>query len=338
MATSKVKILGISSTPNTQKYYFLLAAKKLHLNVAELEKLPAMEDGILRERAVLQITDGKKTLLTLGATTSQTSYLGMKVAVNKVATNSILRKSGLPTTEQVVIHSEKDLALAIKKFGKIIIKPANSRAGKGIFSNVESLDKAKRIYKTLKKHYSIIVAERIIIGNEYRLLVINGKVFAVAQYIPPTVTGDGESTIHSLIKQENARRSTRGDNHLIKINTALRLNLKASHLTTSSVVEKGLVVVLHKAAPISSGGYAVDATKNIHPLNTKIAERAAKLMNLDITGIDIITPSIEEPIESTGGAIIEMNGGPDFDVHFSVHQGQSRNGAEAVLRDYFGLP
>ncbi len=337
MASSKVKVLGIPSIKNTQKYYFLLAAKRLRLKVTELEKLPAMEDGILRERAVLQITDGKRILLTLGATTSKTSYLGMKVAVNKVATNSILRKSGLPTTEQIVIHSENDLALALKKFGKIIIKPANSRAGKGIFSNVESLEKAKSIYKSLKKHYSIIVAERIIVGNEYRLLVINGKVFAVAQYIPPTVTGDGENTIHALIKIENARRLSKGDTHLIKINTALRLNLKASHLTTSSVVEPGVVVILHKAAPISSGGFAIDATKKIHPSNTLIAERAARLMNLDITGIDIITPHIETPMESTGGAIIEMNGGPDFDVHFSVHQGKSRNGAEAVLKDYFNL-
>lgn len=337
MPSPKITLLGVTSIKNTQKYYFLLAAKKFGLAVKELARLPRMQDGILRERVVMQITDGKKFLLTLGATTSQTSYLGMKIAVNKVATNILLKKSGLPTTEQIDIHSENDLALALKRFGKIIIKPANSRAGKGIFSNIRSARKAQAVYKNLKKRYSIIVAERILEGNEYRILVINGKVFAVAQYVPPIVTGDGKHSIHSLIKKENAKRLAEKDSHLIKVNAALRLNLADSRLTLDAVLEKGKGIVLHKAAPISNGGFTIDATKKIHPKNKLVAERAAKLINLDIAGIDIITPSIEKPIESTGGAIIEINGGPDFDVHFSVHKGKSRNGAEAVLRDYFDL-
>ena len=337
MASSKITLLGVTSIKNTQKYYFLLAAKKLGLAVKELAKLPRMQDGILRERVVMQITDGKKFLLTLGATTSQTSYLGMKIAVNKVATNILLKKSGLPTTQQIDIHSENDLAIALARFGKIIIKPANSRAGKGVFSNIRSFRKAQAIYKNLKKRYSIIVAEKIIEGNEYRALVINGRVFAVAQYVPPVVTGDGKHSIRFLIDKENAKRLAAGNNHLITINTALRLNLKDSQLTTSSVLLKGRRVILHKAAPISNGGLTIDATKKIHPKNKLVAEHAAKLMNLDIAGIDIITPRIEEPMKSAGGAIIEINGGPDFDVHFSVHKGKSRNGAEAVLRDYFNL-
>lgn len=334
-----LKVVKPPSLPakHTQKYLFLLAAKKLGLVAKEFEKLPRMQGGTLQERAVTEITDGKKVLLTLGATTSQTSYLGMKIAVNKVATNSFLKKLGLPTTDQIDVHGEADLALALKRFGKIIIKPANSRAGKGIFSNITSFDKAKTIYKSLLKHYAIIVAEKIIEGNEYRVLVINGKVFAVAEYVPPTAIGDGKHSIGSLIKKENARRIALGDTHLIKINMALHLNLKDSGLTIQSILPKGKTAVLHKAAPISNGGFAIDATDKIHPKNKRMVERVAQLINLDIAGIDIITPHIEEPIESTGGAIIEINGGPDLGVHFDIHQGESRNGAEMMLRDYFNL-
>ena len=153
MASSKITLLGVTSIKNTQKYYFLLAAKKLGLAVKELAKLPRMQDGILRERVVMQITDGKKFLLTLGATTSQTSYLGMKIAVNKVATNILLKKSGPPPTQQIDIHSENDLAIALARFGKIIIKPSNSRAGKGVFSNIRSFRKALVIYNNLKNRY-----------------------------------------------------------------------------------------------------------------------------------------------------------------------------------------
>lgn len=333
----KVTLLGITTTKNTQKYFFLLAAKHFGLSVKELGRLPHLEDGILRERTILCITKGDRSLLTLGATTSQTSYLGMKIAVNKVTTNNFLRKAGLPTTKQIDIQSEKDLSQAITRFGKIILKPANSRAGKGIFSNIRSLSKAKAVYKNLKKSYSIIVAEKVLDGNEYRALVINGKIFAVAQYVPPAVIGDGERSIQSLIKNENARRAATGDHHFIKINTALRLNLDEAGLTLRSIIPHGQYVILHKAAPISNGGFAIDATKKIHPKNKLLVESAAKLMNLDIAGVDIITPSIEKPIKSTGGAILEINGGPDLDIHFSVRQGKSLNGAEAVLKSYFHL-
>jgi cyanophycin synthetase len=337
MNSEKVTILGVGVIKNTPQYYFLAAAEKLSLNVKGTVKLPRIQDGFLRERTVMQITDGQKTLLTLGATTSQTSYLGMKIAVNKIATNGVLKKFGLPVTNQIDIHSEKDLSLALSRFGKIILKPANSRAGKGIFSNIQTIEKAFSIYKLLKKQYSIIVAEKILEGNEYRVLVVNGRVFAVAQYIPPMVIGDGKLPIGSLIKNENARRLSNGDDHLIKINPALHLNLRASRLSLKSILEAEQVVVLHKAAPISNGGHTIDVTNRIHPSNKSIAERAAQLINLDIAGVDIITPQIEDPIESSGGAIIEINGGPDLGVHFNVTEGEKRNGAEAVLKDYFHL-
>lgn len=337
MISSKTTILGITAQKNTAKYFFLLAAKKFKLIVREFEKIPNIQDGVMKERTILQITDGRKYLLTLGATTSQTSYLGMKIAVNKAATNTLLRKSGIPTTEQIVIRSEKNLFEALSRFGKFIMKPSNSRAGKGIFSNIQSLDEAKAVYATLRKDYDDIVAERIIEGKEYRVLVVNGKVFAVAEYVPPTVIGDGTNTILALIKTENAKRATKDDTHLIKINSALRLNLRDAGLSMRSVLPTGKSVILHKAAPISSGGYAIDATEKIHPKNKLIAEHVATLVNIDIAGIDIITKSIDQPLDETKGAIIEINGGPDLDVHFSVHKGKSRNGTEAVLKNYFGL-
>lgn len=325
------------SQKNTQEDLFHLAAETLGLTIKPFETLTRTRNGALQERIVLEITDGQKSFLTLGATTSRTSYLGMKIAVDKMATNSLLKKFDIPVTEQIHIHKDKDIAHALEKFGKIIIKPANSRAGKGVFSNVSSFQNAQAIYESLRKKYSVIVAENILKGNEYRVLVINGKVFAVAEYVPPFIVGDGQHSIDFLIKQENARRVAYDHHRLIKINTALHLNLKDAQLTTHTVLPQGQTFILHKAAPISNGGFIIDATEKIHPKNVILAERVAQLINLDVAGIDIITPRIEDPLESTGGAIIEINGGPDLDVHFNVHQGKPRNGAEAILREYFNL-
>lgn len=331
----RVDILGITAKKNTQKYFFLVAAKKLGLSAKEYGKTRKYKDGSLKEKTVLRISNGVKSIFTFGATTSETSYLAMKIAVNKDTTNDILKNANLPVTQQIALHSENDLRTALERFKKIILKPSDSRAGKGIYSNITSLEEAETIYHKLRQAYPNMVAEKIIDGNEYRVLVINGKVFAVAQYVPPSITGDGMHSISTLIEKENLRREQEGDTHHIKTNEALRLNLEDQHLTLESIPQLGETIILHKAAPISSGGYSIDVTERIHPENACLAESVAKIINLNIAGVDIITQDISQPITHSGGAIIEINGGPDLDVHHTVRQGQPRNGAEQILRDYF---
>ncbi len=335
LTEKKSVVLGISAKKNSQKYLFLRAAEKLGLTVAEQGKIIKYKETALIEKAILRISKDDKVLSTLGATTSETSYLAMKISVNKNTTNEILRNAGFPVPSQITIHTENNLKEALEQFGKIILKPSDSRAGKGVHSNITSFKDACVLYTTLKTIYPNIIAEKIIEGDEYRVLVINGKVFAVAQYVPPSVTGDGMCSISALIEKENLRRKQEDDIHCIKTNNALRLNLEDQHLTSESIPRLGEVIILHKAAPISSGGYSIDVTEKIHPENAFLAESVAKVINLNIAGVDIITQDISQPITRSDGAIIEINGGPDLDVHYSVRQGQSRNGAEQILRDYF---
>lgn len=331
-----VTILDIPIKENSQTYFFLLATQKLGLTVSIFEQFVNVHRTIVSGRTVLKISDGKKNLLTLGATTSNTSYLGMKLAVDKSRINRLLKKEGIPTTEQIVIRSSEDLKGALEKFGKIILKPSASSAGKGVFSNISSLEDALTVWQELQKKFTLIVAERIVSGKEYRVLAINGKVFAIAEYIPPFIVGDGTATIGELIKKDNAVRSTHDDTK-IKINEALTLSLADMGLDLNSIPHSLQKIILHKAAPISNGGYAVDVTEKIHPQNTALVEKIMGLVGLDIAGVDIITEDISIPINDGPGAVIEVNGGPDLDIHFNVREGLSRNGAEAVLKDYFHL-
>lgn len=326
------------TTKGTQKRMFQEAAKALNLRCEEFVTLRSRTLEGIRERTVLRITDGRKTLLTLGATTSQTSYLGMKVAVDKSGMNDMLRSLSIPTTEQIFIRNISDVEKSIDDFGRIIMKPAKASSGKGIHSNIRSVTKAREVYEMLRETYDEIVVERIIEGAEYRILVINGRVFAVAEYISPTVTGDGISTIGGLIRHRNANvRREHPGRYPIRINDSLKRNLGDMELGLDSVLSKGECVVLHKAAPISNGGYAVDATDRICPENRAICERIADWVGIDIIGIDIITPDISRPIGESHGAVIEANGGPELDIHMRVEQGIRRDGAYKVLTDFFGI-
>lgn len=337
MMNEKVVIGGVEAIRNTQKYFFLLAAEKLGLRSSVYAAFNDTKDMKGKKRILLKISNNEKSMLVLGATTSRTSYIGMKLAVDKRATNLLLLQEKIPTTEQVSILSKEDLQKALTSFGKIILKPLASRAGKGIVSNLHTLAEAHSAFIQIQKKFQRIIAERIVEGKEYRVLVVNFQVVAVAEYVPPFVVGDGTKSIAQLVRQENRKRRKQNET-LIKMNKSLSLNLAAESLTLASVPSRNESIVLFRAAPISNGGYSVDVTEKIHPKNKEWAEKASRIVGLDVAGVDIITEDISLPLEETGGVIIEVNGGPDLEVHYSVKGGQSRNGAENILKDYFGLP
>jgi cyanophycin synthetase len=324
-----------------QSDLFLLAAKKLKCSVKTLGVLSTRDsDQGLVSGPFFEISRNGKSLLNVNATTEQTSYLGMKLAVNKKLTTKYLKNHQFPVPFQMEIKKPTDLLKILKNHCPIVVKPVASRLGKGVVGNVFNSKQAYLAYRVIKKKMpdTGIIAEEQIYGNEYRAVVINGKFVAALYYQPPMVFGDGQTMICDLIKRENASAlRTKGWLDRIKVNEALNINLQALGLKLGSIPDKGQAVVLHRAAPISNGGMMIDVTDKVCKENIKLLENVANSIRLNITGIDIIAPSLETPISATKGKIIEVNGGPDFRIHYNVHKGKSRNLAETVLRDFFQI-
>ncbi len=317
---------------------FREAAKELGLTFSTLGTFTAEAGfGKNKKRTVFRISKGKTSFFFLGATSMYTSYIGMKLAVDKVFAKGYMAENNIPTTFQKEIETAKDLRAFLKQHGKIILKPSASRAGHGIFSNITKISDAlialETIQKKLKKK---VVAEKIVNGKEYRILVANGRLIAVAEYLPPFIVGNGTLSIHQLIKKENASRKKNLSRLLpISINEALTLNLAIQNKTLTSVPKKGESIILHRAAPISSGGMTRNVTERIHKKNISLALKVAKLFQLDIAGIDFIIDDISKPLTKKNGAILEINGGPDLGVHYYVHEGNPINPAVPILRNYF---
>lgn len=321
----------------SQLMLFQTAANELGLT-CKIREIITMGKHGERRRGVLQISNGTKSIFSLGATTSGTDYIAMKMAVNKPFIHDYYQEIGLPVPEQKRIRSNSDLKDFMQRHQKIVLKPSGSRAGKGVFGNVHTLKNAKEIVASLKKSFPEIIAEEQINGKEYRVLVCNGSIVAVAEYVPPTITGNGEVSIHTLIKRLNKEKKTTGNPYLktIPIKDSLVRALSQDGLSLKSILPRNHSLVLYKAAPISNGGTILDVTKLIHPENVTIAIQAAQAISLNIAGVDIITPDISKPMNKTGGKIIEINGGPDLAVHYFAHTINSpTNVAKKILKKYF---
>lgn len=303
---------------------------------AETRSIPWM---MLSSRAMVQLGYGVNQRRIQATLSSNTGILAVELACDKEGTKTTLRDAGIPVPRGTVIYYLDELKGAVEDVGgyPIVIKPLDGNHGRGITIDINSWEDAQEAYEmasSASKTRSVIV-ERFYKGNDHRLLVINGKLIAVAERIPAHVTGDGKSTIEELIEQTNLDPN-RGDGHdnvLTKISvdrTSLSV-LKRQGFTIATVLPEGEVAYLRATANLSTGGIAIDRTDDIHPQNLWIAERAAKIIGLDIAGIDVVTPDITKPLGEVDGVIVEVNAAPGFRMHVAPSQGLPRNVAAPVI-------
>jgi cyanophycin synthetase len=149
-----------------------------------------------------------------------------------------------------------------------------------------------------------VIVESFITGRDYRCLIIDGRLAAVAERVPAHVIGDGQSTIEDLVELTNAD-PRRGVGHE-KVLTRIRVDDAAVQLLADQgyklgdVPPPGEMVKLTLTGNMSTGGISIDRTFEAHPENVEIAEEAARMVGLDIAGIDFICPDITEPVRETG--------------------------------------
>ena len=262
--------------------------------------------------------------------TSQTSNIGVDLACDKEETKDLLEQAEVPTPKGDIIRTERGLEEAVDYVGfPLVIKPVNGNHGRGITTNINSLDEALIAFKEAKEVSRLVIVEKFITGEDHRLLVIDNKLVAAAKRTAAHVIGDGKSTIEELVAEVN-KDERRGYGHE-KVLTEIDINsltielLKEKNMTPKSVPSKGEMVKLKSTANLSTGGTAEDITELVHPYNIFMAERISKIIGLDICGIDIMAHDLTKPLNESGGAVLEVNAGPGFRMHLQPTSGLPRN-------------
>jgi cyanophycin synthetase len=301
---------------------------------AEARDIPWMP---LSARAMIQLGHGVHHKRIQATLSDYSGMLAVELACDKEGTKQILRDAGVPVPRGTVVHYLDELEAAIEDVGgyPIVIKPLDGNHGRGITIDIQNWDEAEKAYDVAKEVSRSVIVERYYRGSDHRVLVVNGKVVAVAERVPAHVVGNGKSTIDELIEETN-RDPNRGEGHdnvLTKI--VLDRNsfslLQRQGYTLETVLNPGEICYLRATANLSTGGIAVDRTDDIHPENIWLAQRVAKIIGLDIAGIDVVTPDITKPLREVDGVIVEVNAAPGFRMHVCPSVGLPRNVAAPVL-------
>ncbi|WP_254564761.1 cyanophycin synthetase [Oscillatoria sp. HE19RPO] len=294
-------------------------------------------------RAMIQLGTGIYQKRVQATLTDRSSILAVELACDKEGTKKTLRDAGVPVPRGTLIHYLDELQEAIDEVGgyPIVIKPLDGNHGRGITIDINSWEDAEEAYDaatTASKTRSVIV-ERYYKGRDHRVLVVNGKLIAVAERVPAHAVGDGRSTIQELIDETN-RDPNRGDGHdnvltRIQVDRISMQILERKGYDLDTVLKEGEICYLRYTANLSTGGIAIDRTDEIHPENLWMAERIAKLIGLDICGIDVVTEDISQPLRENDGVIVEVNAAPGFRMHVCPSQGLPRNVAAPVMEMLF---
>jgi cyanophycin synthetase len=304
------------------------------LNAAKRRRIPFKR---LDNSSLIMLGQGVNQKLLEATMASTTSSIGVDVASDKVGTKKVLEKGFIPVPEGRSVYDIEELKEAITAIGfPIVVKPVNGNQGRGITTDIRTEEEAINAFEKAQNISYEVIVERFIKGYDFRFLVINYKLEAVARRTPAMIIGDDHSTIQQLIDKTNADPN-RGEGHekiltKIKVDAQTKRILTEKNLTLDSVLRFDEILFLKDTANLSTGGTARDCTDIVHPYNIFLAERIARLMNLDICGIDIVAEDVTKPITKHSGAVIEVNAGPGFRMHLSPTKGAARNVADPVIK------
>lgn len=304
----------------------------------------AKERGIpvlrLNDRNLVQLGHGVYQKRIEATVTSMTNLIAVDIASDKELTKKLLDDVGIPVPKGQVVDTAENALEAVEDIGyPVVVKPLDGNHGKGVAIGIKNNEDLVLAFERAQVYSDDVIIERYIKGRDHRILVVNNELIAVAERVPAYVVGNGTNTIKELVDITNLD-PRRGEGHEKPL-TKIFINAESERLIVEqgyaldSIPEKGTHVYLKYTANISTGGTAIDRTDDIHYSIVDMAKRAARVIGLDVAGIDLITTDITKPIEETGGAICEVNAGPGFRMHVHPTEGRPRDVATPVLNMLF---
>ena len=295
----------------------------------------------LTEGNLVQLGYGAKQRRIWTAETDRTSAIAESISSDKDLTKRLLTQCGIPVPEGQIVKTADEAWEAAQDIGlPVVVKPLDGNRGWGVSLDVNTEEGVRKAWVAAEKEGSEVLIERYVRGDEHRVLVVGDRVVAATRGETACITGDGTSTVEQLIDSQINTDPRRGIAEgfpldLIRLHTPRGemslLEIQRQGLEPTSVPEKGRIVVVQR-----NGNLNNDVTDLVHPEVAAVATLAARVIGLDIAGIDIVTQDISRPLEETQGAIIEVNAGPGLLMHVKPAVGQPRPVGKAIVEHLFG--
>lgn len=304
------------------------------VDAADERRIPSIR---LSEGNLVQLGHGINQRRIWTAESDQTSAIAESISRDKDLTKTLLQSCGVAIPEGRLVDSADDAWEAAEDIGlPVVVKPSDANHGRGVFIDLNTRAEVQTAYAAALEEGSSVLVERFIRGNEHRLLIVGGKLAAAARGEPIFVIGDGKSTVSQLIDVLNTdpRRGDLEEHPLnpviLEREPAARLELERQGLSAEAIPAAGRKVLL-----LRNGNVAIDVTDLVHPSVAATASLAARVVGLDIAGVDLVAEDISRPLAEQRAAIVEVNAGPGLLMHLKPSEGKPRPVGQAIVNHLF---
>ncbi|MEO5691435.1 MAG: hypothetical protein ABIQ64_04570 [Candidatus Saccharimonadales bacterium] len=266
------------------------------------------------------------THLLYSTTSDKSSATGVIIAENKSYSGVVIKHLSLPMPEDRVCSMIHEAIDFLHTYKKVVVKPIANSGGKGVSTDITSVNELKRAYKFAKNYGNRVIVQQHLEGTDLRLLVVAGTFVSAVRRIPARITGDGVQSIAQLITEENdsKRRNDPANLSLLHIDkTAAKRYLSTK---INSVPEKDTVVRVIGPANVSLGGELQEATHLVTDSMKADAEIITNELKLGLCGVDMMW---NESTNTYG--IIEVNATPGIDIHNDPFSGTSSDAVERYV-------
>ena len=272
------------------------------------------------------------------AETDRTSAIAESISSDKDLTKSLLTQCGVPIPAGEVVNSPQEAWEVAQDIGlPVVVKPTDANHGRGVALDLQHREDIEAAFLVAQREGTDVMVERFIPGDEHRLLVVGNKVVAASRGETARIVGDGVHTVEELIELQINSDPRRGEEEDFPLDTirlkdlpTAVLELQRQGLDAQSIPAKGRVVVVQR-----TGNMGIDVTDEVHPQVAAVVVLAARVVGLDIAGIDLVAEDISKPLHAQGGAVVEVNAGPGLLMHLKPAIGQPRQVGKDIVAHLF---
>ena len=291
----------------------------------------------LNSGSLVQLGEGKNQRRIWTAETDATSAIAEAIASDKDLTKRLLRQVGVPVPHGRAVSSAEDAWVASQEIGfPVVVKPCSANHQRGISIELTTQEEIMKAYDFAVEagETDDILVEQYALGQHHRLLVVGNRLVAAAKGHSECVIGDGTLTIKELVAIVNSD-PRRGEAYSDQLGTLLLsapaiIELNKQGLTVDSIPEAGRTVVVRR-----TGDLTTDCTEEVHAETAEQAVIAARVVGLDIAGLDVLATDISRPLHEQKGAVVEVNAGPSLSPHVSPLYGKPQKVGDAIMKMLF---
>lgn len=299
---------------------------------------------ILRRKLPFEIIDADNNLISVtynnkeyiiheGTISDANSLIAFWISNDKWMTRQFLQRNNISHAKGVLLESAYQPEVLDSVHLPAVVKPADTDHGIAVSTSIQTKQELNSAIQNAFKFSNKVIVEEFFPGQEYRFLVIDFEVRAIAFREPANVTGDGISTIQQLIDKKNEGRGNDYRHPLLKINIdeEVKRHLKAGSLSPESILKKGEKVYLRKNSNLSTGGDSIDVTDDIPSFYKEVAVLAARSAGLKIAGIDIIIKDLQKTPSTENYIVVELNAPAMLSMHNYPYIGENRHVEKYIL-------